>query len=181
LSADESKVIVGTGEGYQVVDIASKTILGGQVVGSINAITRHPTQPLLYATVTGSSVLEIDAVTGDLERTFPLVGGVQGNAVSPDGALLYVADEAATSVHVVNLATGVEEPSIGGVGGFGLAISPDGAQLYLAKWDQVYIVDRATGALLRTVSVNGSARRIAFASNGVAVVTNESGWVDFIE
>lgn len=181
LSADESKVIVGTGEGYQVVDIASRTILGGQVVGSINTITRHPTKPLLYATVTGSSVLEIDAVTGDLERTFPLSGGVQGNAVSPDGARLYVADEVTTSVHVVNLATGVEEPSIATAGGFGLAVSPDGAHLYLAKWDQVRIVDRATGALLRTVTVSGSARRIAFASNGVAVVTNESGWVDFIE
>ena len=90
-------------------------------------------------------------------------------------------DEAMTSVHVVNLATGLEEPSIATAGGFGLAISPDGAQLYLARGDAVQIVDRATGALLRTVSVTGSARRIAFASNGVALVTNESGWVDFIE
>jgi hypothetical protein len=181
LSADESKVIVGTLEGYQVVDIASKSVVGGQALGMINAITRHPTEPLLYATVTASSVLEIDAVTGDVERTFPLGGGVQGNAVSPDGSRLYVADESLNSVRVVNLATGVEEPSITSAGGFGLAISPDGAQLYLARWDQVVIVDRATGELVRRVSVSGVARRIAFASNGVALVTNEGGWVDFIE
>lgn len=180
LSADESKVIVGTGEGFQVVDIASKTILGGQVTGLINAITRHPTQPLLYATVTGNAVLEIDAVTGAIARTFPLVGAVQGNAVSPDGARLYVADEGHLVVHVVNLATGLEEPSIASAGGFGLAISPDGAHLYLALSNEIRIVDRATGVLLRTVSVNGSPRRIAFLSNGVAVVTNESGWVDFV-
>jgi DNA-binding beta-propeller fold protein YncE len=84
-------------------------------------------------------------------------------------------------VHVVNLATGLQEPSIGSSGGFGLAISPDGANLYLAGSSEVRIVDRATGVLLRTVNVNGSARRIAFLSNGVAVVTNESGWVDFIQ
>jgi hypothetical protein len=42
-------------------------------------------------------------------------------------------------------------------------------------------VDRASGTLVRTVSVGGNARRIAFSSGGVAVVTNESGWVDFVD
>jgi uncharacterized protein YjdB len=47
LSADESKVIVGTDVGFVVVDIASKTAEGATSAGSINTITRHPTQPLL--------------------------------------------------------------------------------------------------------------------------------------
>jgi DNA-binding beta-propeller fold protein YncE/uncharacterized protein YjdB len=181
LSADESKVIVGTDIGFVVVDIASKTAEGATGTGSINTITRHPTQPLLYATVYGSAVLEIDAQTGAVSRTLPISGAPQGNAVSPDGTRLYVADEASSVIHVRNLETGAAEPSFTSTGGFGMAISPDGEFLYLAAGAELRIVDRASGTLVRTVSVGGNARRIAFSSGGVAVVTNEGGWVDFVD
>jgi uncharacterized protein YjdB len=181
LSADESKVIVGTDIGFVVVNIASKTAEAATSTGPINTITRHPTQPLLYATVYGSAVLEINAQTGALSRTFAIGGAAQGNAVSPDGTRLYVADEYGGVIHVRNLETGAAEPSFTSTGGFGMAISPGGEFLYLAAGAEVRIVDRASGTLVRTVSVGGNARRIAFSSGGVAVVTNESGWVDFVD
>lgn len=67
-----------------------------------------------------------------------------------------------------------------GAGGFGLGISPGGL-LYVVSGN-VRIFDRTTGALIRTVVTNGAPRRVGFDPvTGIAVVTNEAGWVDFIQ
>ncbi len=180
LSEDESRLIVGTDGGYVVVNISNGNTVGGLATGLVNTITRHPTEPLLYATVAGSQVLELDAQTGEVVRTFSASGGLQGNAVSPDGSLLYVASESAEQVHIFDLASGAELPGITTSGGFGLAISPDGEFVYLTMFSELRIVDRETGTLVRTVTLGGWARRIAFSDDGIAVVTNQDGWVDFV-
>jgi hypothetical protein len=48
---------------------------------------------------------------------------------------------------------------------------------------RLYIVDRASGALLREVVLGGIARRVEISDDGIAVITNEGepdGWVDFV-
>jgi DNA-binding beta-propeller fold protein YncE len=46
---------------------------------------------------------------------------------------------------------------------------------------QVHIVDPSTQAIVKSYPVGGVVRRIAFTSSGnLAIVANESGWVDLI-
>jgi YVTN family beta-propeller protein len=184
LSQDENTLLVGTDGGLQVIDVPSKSVTGANLApGSVNQITRHPTSALLYATVYGGPIIEINGATRAIVRSFAATGTVQGTAVSLDGTELYIAEEG-DELQIWNLATGQLVQSLPGLGGFGLALSPDGAFIYTATayGGQVRIIDRASRALVRTVTTGGAPRRIAFdPASGTAVVTNEAGWVDFVK
>jgi YVTN family beta-propeller protein len=182
LSLDGSKLFVGSDLGYEIIDLEGGPAQPGAIGGQINAFTRHPSEPLIYATVYGVGVIEISQETGQVTRNFPVVGTPQECVVAPDGSRLYIAEEFANQIKVYDLETGVEAAPFTSAGGFGMALTPDGSQLYVTNLGQVHIVDRASGTLVRSVNVGaGVPRRIAFSTGGIAVVTNESGWVDFIE
>jgi uncharacterized protein YjdB len=186
LSTDESHLFVGTNGGVERIDLTTGTataVLG--ITGGVTAFSRHPTAPRLYGNMGYAAVVEIDAESGTVLRIFrPAehgVGGtVQGTAVAPDGSHVYVALEGGDLLSW-NLATDALGPKLTAGGGFGLALSPDGEFLYVARGGEVLIVDRASLVLLRRVTVGGWARRIAVREDGVALVTNENGWVDFIK
>jgi DNA-binding beta-propeller fold protein YncE len=185
LSPDEQHLFVGTGFGVQRIDLSTgaATVLAG-VSASVTAFSRHPSAPRLYGNMGYASVVEIDSENGNVLRTFnqagPNFGTLQGTAVSPDGTRLYAALEGGDLLSW-DLETGAPGPQLTSGGGFGLAVSPDGSVLYVARGADVLIVDRASLALLKTVAVGGFARRVAVRPDGVAVVSNESGWVDFIK
>lgn len=186
LSPDESHLLVGTASGVEWINLATRaaTVVPG-ITGSVTAFSRHPTAPRLYGNMGYAAVVEIDAESGTVLRTFTLaeqgLGGLlQGTAVAPDGSHVYAALEDGDLVSW-NLATGALGPKLVGGGGFGLALSPDGQFLYVARGGDVLIVDRASLVLLRRVTVGGFARRMAVRSDGVALATNESGWVNFIK
>jgi DNA-binding beta-propeller fold protein YncE len=176
---------VGTGDGFERFDLASKRSLGGTAVGAIYKITHHPSKPLLYASG-GAGVFELDDRSGEIVRR--IRGGVNGHAVAPDGKRLYTTGYGG-GIGVWNLETGAQEPSVGFVFGTDLTVSPDGRFLYvvygsnhIVDGSRLYIVDPASGALLRRIVLGGLARRIAMSSDGTAVITNEGpdGWVDFV-
>ena len=48
LSDDGSILIVGTSHGLKMIDLASKSSLGGTGAGPVVKITHHPSLPLLY-------------------------------------------------------------------------------------------------------------------------------------
>ena len=186
LSPDESALFVGTGNGVEKIDLATKvaTPVSG-VVGSVTAFSRHPTEPRLYGNQAYANVVEIDMANGTALRTFDptllgVSGTVQGTAVSLDGTRLYAALEDGDLVSW-NLETGAGAGKLTAGGGFGLALSPDDAVLYVARGGSVLLVDRASLSLLKTVSVGGTVRRVAVRADGVALAANESGWVDFIK
>jgi hypothetical protein len=182
LSQDESTLFIGTDQGLQVVDVATKTVVSTNLAtGSINSISRSPSGALLYATVYGGPILEIDGATRTISRTLAVSGTVQGTAVSQDGTELYIADEG-DNLQIWNLTTNQLKETVPGAGGFGLGLSPDGKFIYTAQGGQVRIIDRVSRAVLRTVLTGGTPRRIAFDPvTGTAVISNESGWVDFVK
>ena len=188
---DGSVLTVGTTEGFERFDVASRRSLGGTAVGWIYKITHHPSKPLLYASGP-AGVFELDDRSGEIVRR--IRADVLGHTVSPDGKRLYtIRFGYGGSIGVWNLETGAQEPSVGSVWGNDLAFSPDGRFLYVILANnhivgnsRLYIVDPVSGAEVREVVLGGLTRRIAMTADGTAVITNEGansaelGWVDFV-
>jgi DNA-binding beta-propeller fold protein YncE len=147
-----------------------------------NGIAFHPTQSLMYVAARDTGeVTEVDLATFSIGRRFTPGQSPQGIVISPDGRELYVAREAGP-LAVIDTATGmITDQVMSATGGFGLALTPDGAELWMTRpgAGSVARIDRATHAGIGTLTTGGSPRRVGFSSNGsVAVITNESGWVD---
>jgi uncharacterized protein YjdB len=185
LSEDETVLTVGTDQGIERIDLATGHSLGGTTVGGIRKVTRHPHEPLLYASG-GPGVLELDAESGAIVRRFR--GSVFSHAVTSDGTKVYTVN--LSGVSVWDLETGEQEELPGNLFGDDVVLSPDDRFLYvlfssdhIAGGSRVYIVDRLSGALLRTVILGAQSSRIAMAPDGTALITNlgrETGWVDFV-
>lgn len=180
LSVDGSVLTVGTSQGLEVVDLATKRS-AGIAVGLVRKIIRHPSKPLLYAG--GPGVLELDDSSGEILRAFD--GDSWSFAVTPDGTRLYIVGvDLGTSVW--NLETGLREPGLN-VFGEEVAITPDGKLLYVLYpfpgVSRLFVHDRASGTMVREVILGGLAQRIAMSRDGIAVITNADdtdGWVDFV-
>jgi YVTN family beta-propeller protein len=144
----------------------------------------HPSGTRLYvATRAAGTVMEVDTVRHQVNRTFVTGGRPQGLAASSDGRFLYVANER-DGLNVVCLATGrvVRTLDVGGAG-VSLALSPDERSVYvgLVFAGAVAIVDAASLTVRATLRTGGRPRGIAFDPTGrVAIVANESGWVDLL-
>jgi len=190
LSADGSVLTVGTSDGFERFDVATKRSLGGSAPGWVSKITRHPSKPLLYASG-AAGVLEIDDRSGEIIRRFR--GGVNGHVLSADGKRLYTIGFSDGGIGVWNLETGAQEPSVGSVFGTDLTLSPDGGFLYVIFGSshilgnsRLYIVDPASGTVVREVVLGGLTNRIEMSTDGIAVVSNEGatagelGWIDFV-
>jgi large repetitive protein len=185
LSKDEQTLFVGTEYKLEVIDVPSKIVVNDNLAaGWVNAISRAPGSDLLYAVVNGSTIVEIDGTTRAIVRTLPVLdGGLQETAASLDGTELYVVQEGGDLI-VWGLATNQLKQRVPGAGGFGLGLSPDGKFLYVASSfaGEIRIIDRLSRVVLRTITVGGTPRRVAFdPASGIALVTNESGWVDFVK
>lgn len=183
LSEDGSVLIVGTDHGLEMIDLATKASLGGAGGGDVDKITHHPSRPLLYATVLGRSVLELDATSGEIIRSF--YGNFFSHAVTPDGTHLYTVSFP-DGVSVIDLDTGTQEQGPA-VNGTDLTFSPDGKFLYvilgnddMGGGSRLYIVDRASGITVREVTLGALAKRIAMSEDGTAIITNWYDWVDFV-
>ena len=182
ISADGGTLVLGTTEGIELLDLASGTFHGGSAIGHVSKITRHPLRPVFHATVPHVGVYEIDAVSGEVTRTFP--ARIETHAVSPDGTRLYASgrDEV---IRVWNLDTGAEERSLPSFGGFDMAVTPDGKFLYLVWGAELRLVDPRSGALVGTLDLGGQGGQIAVSRDGIAAITNEdwssgAGWIDFV-
>jgi DNA-binding beta-propeller fold protein YncE len=161
----------------------------GRVIGSValpatsHHLALHPAGDRLYvATRTAGSVLEIDVHRLKVLRTFAIGGWTQGLAISPDGTMLYVANEQ-RAFEAIRLGTGKLvariEPERGAVG---LALSPDHRLLYTAhtRDGRVGVIDVSSLTQRGTLLTGGRPGQIAFDRSGHVLITNEAGWVDIL-
>jgi YVTN family beta-propeller protein len=119
-------------------------------------------------------------------RTFSPGGTIQEVRLSPDGSELYTVNEEGTFfVYSLGSGTLASSLNLGGSGAFGASItpSPDRSKLWvtLISAGEVKVVDRATRTITRTIYVGGNPRRIAFMSDGTAVIANEFGYVTWVK
>ncbi|HKR57203.1 MAG TPA: YncE family protein, partial [Gemmatimonadales bacterium] len=170
---------------YQVDRGTKATLQVFGTVGTGNAITFGRNDSMVYVSSQNQYVDEFNYKTKTPGRSFTFSTTAQGMAVSPDGTLLYVADEGSGQLETINLGSGTMT-SVGTPGGgpFDLQLSPDGTKIWvsLSQSGLVQEWDRATMTRLRTIPVNGVPRRIAVTpASSLVVVPNESGYVTFIK
>ena len=181
MSRDDQTLYVGSGGVVVAYDVTTKAEKGRMAVaGTINAMTLHPTQPLMYFTgYDAGTVTEINTSTNAVTRTFHVAGTAQEAVVTPNGATLYVPIEGG-DLAMFDLTSGVQGPSISGAGGFGAALTPDGLELWVVSGGTLKMVDLAARTY-RPLALPAYGRRIVFSNDAsVAVLTQEGGGFMFV-
>src|SRR3989442_628423 len=114
ISPDERTLFVTTNaDSLYAIQLATKRVVAAiPLPAASHHLTMHPSGKLLYvATRAAGTVMEIDATTFQILRTFPVGGQTQGLAVSADGTELYVADEAG-GLDVLDLMRGMQAAAV---------------------------------------------------------------------
>lgn len=175
-------VSVSTGQVY-VVDVASNTIVDSILLGpAVNGFARNPKRNVIYiSSRDGGNVVEVDAATDAVLRTFTTGGRPQRLAVSPDGKELLVANET-NGLEIWTLATGTRDTALA-IEAYGLGLSPDGMKAYVSGplSGIITIVDRPDRSVDTVLTVGATPRNVAFDRQGTtAVITNEGGFVTVV-
>lgn len=191
LAADGANLILGTAiparlyattaaRAVQVFAVPGLAQVATISVGSSpNGLALSPDGQTLYVSSRdGGSVVAVNVATNAVTRTY-LIGGLpQQLAISPDGAELSVANEAGVlNVIIVSDGISISLPFPNGSLPFGIGLTPDSTQLFvtLAGSGEVRVLDRQSRSLVRTLTVGGTPRNVAFTSDGrFALVTNEA-------
>jgi YVTN family beta-propeller protein len=190
---DPYRVIVGP-EGQQVyvttnagilvlIDPAMRRVTRTVQLGrNLNGLALSADGTRVYVGDVEGTIYELDAA-GDVLRTFAASGRPQGLGLSADGRELYAAGEDGDLI-VLSLDTGAEIARVAlGAGGFGLAVTPDQTQVWVTSpaAGRVFVLDRVSHTIRRTLGVGGIPRRLAFDRSGtLAVVADETGAIRFV-
>ena len=188
----------GSGD-LSVIDAATQSVVATVPLGKRpRGIKLSPDRKSLYVALSGSpnagpgvdrrslppadraadGIGEIDAATLTIKRIIHAGVDPEQLDVSADGSRLYVANEDAAQLTVVDLPSGRivstvkvgEEPE-------GVAVRPDGKVVYVTSeaGGNVFAIDTATNRLLARIAVGHRPRGIAFLPDGShAYVTLES-------
>jgi DNA-binding beta-propeller fold protein YncE len=161
----------------------------GRVLGSIalpatsHHLALHPAGDRFYvATRAAGSVLEVELSRYRVLRSFALGGWPQGVVVSPDGTMLYVANER-HGIDVIGLGNGkcvarLECDS----GSVALAMSPDQRFLYAGypRQGRFALIELPSLKQRGTLEPGGRPGQIAFDGNGRVILANQAGWLDIL-
>ena len=184
VSPDGRRIYVTTADGtLYVIRAATNTVITTLFVGAAaNGLAWSPDGSRLYVSSRDAgTVVAINPETNSITRTYTVGGMPQRLAVAPDGTELYVANEI-SGLNVVNVASGAVSSKSFGTAGYGLGLTPGGNRLYvtLPQAGEVRVLNRSTRNLVKTFSIGGTPRNVAFGSDGTALVTNEQS-VTFIQ
>jgi DNA-binding beta-propeller fold protein YncE len=150
----------------------------------IPQITTHPSgQWVLVPCWRAGVIVEVDAASMKVTRRFEVGGIVQDVVVSPDGQMLYAANEAGW-LDAIHLPSGRRMATIEfDTAALGLALSADAMHLYvgLLGGGRVLVLQRQGLVERASIPTGGRPRLIANAPDGNAIlVANEAGWVDLV-
>lgn len=172
-----------------VIDIATQRITRAFPLNGARRIALSPDGTLAYvtgydSTGTVATLSTVETVTGKIRGTVPLGINPYGVAVSPDGALVYVANsgvfqgtEPGTvsvidpgSQRIVNTVQVGQNPGP-------IAVSPTGDAVYVGNYSlgfgSVAVIDAATGAVADMIQVGFVPTGIAFVPNHhLVLITN---------
>jgi uncharacterized protein YjdB len=174
LSPDESRLVVGTVDGVEVLDLGTESSIASHPIGQVNRLVRDPVRPVVYAVGVFGSVYEIGVVGEMTVRTLAFPGDVEDLAVAPDGARLYALAASEDVIYVWNLETGSVEGRLTTARGKSLALRPDGKFLYVMDLGRLTIIEPVAGVVLCRLDLGIWPRQIAFAGD-LAIVVDYNG------
>lgn len=167
------------------------------VVGYTTMNNKDPITPIsspdgsiIYVTCSASGVLQVVDVTSDADlklRNEIAVGKTPwGSALTPDGALIYVANRGSNDISIINTSTYAVTQTIPvGSAPWGVAINPSGKLAYVANSGSgtVSVIDVVAGKVITNVQVESNPHWLSFSPDGkfVYVTNNVSGSVSVID
>jgi len=182
----DSLLLVGTDEGHvYIVRLATRAIVDSFPTAVTNSLVMRGDTTVFANELSPAGVVEYNLRTRQVVRTLPVSGVPQGMVVAPSGTTLYVANETGY-LQFWDLTTGTLtiQTALPPAGGYGLARNPANGLLYVSTsylGSRVLVVDPATKLIVRTILTGGTPRRISFTTDGLGIVANEQGWVDYIK
>jgi YVTN family beta-propeller protein len=175
-------VTTNVGAVLQIEPETRRVVWSVQLGGNLNGLAVNPAGERIYVGNVGGTLYELNP-TGEVTRELRLAGKPQGLALSSDGKELYAAAESGDFV-VIDLESWSETARIPlGTGGFGIAVTPDQSQVWVTApaTGEVFVIDRQSRGIVRTIAVGGTPRRIAFDRSGAtAAIANEAGTIDMV-
>ena len=165
--------------------------------GTFEGLAVSPDGATLYVAADAGSIGRVNAADGKILTWFGAYGRPEGLVLSPDGTVLYSANETGTDalggwVDALDAATLQLKKRVHVGSPYSMALSPDGKTLVVGgalggdgtvhsiRNPKVTIIDRATMTVLAVFDIDGGRRRVAFTSDGRAVMTNTSGAIDIL-
>jgi WD40 repeat protein len=174
LSPDESRLVVSTENGVEVLDLASAVSIASHTFGQVNRVVPDPVRPVVYAITSFGYVYEVGLEGEMTARGLAFPAAISDLAVAPDGARLYALGE---GIHVWNLESGSVEGTLTTVEGRSFALRPDGKFLYVMNFEGITIIEPVAGLVLGRVEVGAYLRQIAFSAD-LAIVVDVDGNTD---
>ena len=100
-----------------------------------------------------------------------------GVAITPDGSLVYIANEDSQTVSKINMSffTIIDIPLASGANPYGVAITPDGASVYVSNsaGNDVNVINVGSNSITATIPIGHGARQIKITPDGsLAYVAN---------
>jgi len=180
---DGGSVFVTTDIGrIYVIDVQTQAKVDSFTIGTAsNGVAEDSARSLVYlSSRDGGTVTRYNTASATVVDTFVTMGRPQRMALSPNGNVLFIANED-LGLDIWNTQTGQRIVSVP-MSAYGLGISPDGTQVYVAGADDsIKIIDAATHLILQTLHTGVVTRNVAFEANGrTAIVTDQGDMVHFI-
>ena len=186
VSPDGAKLFVAADDSVRIVALPSGGRAGAFHTGGAGGMAFDASGSRLYvAAGIARTVVEVDAATGAMLRTF---GGFENTVrgVVIDGGFLYAVIDRATAVgrvQVADLASGAIVATISvGSGADAITFNPVARQLVVStRSGTAEVIDPVARAVVTVVVLGGTPRGIAYDAHGASViVANENGWIDVL-
>ncbi len=185
LSPDGSLLYVAKQGAIDVFSTATRALVSSVTIPSlVNGMALSADGSILWAATSFTGqVYRITTSNMAITNSVSVGGTAQEVVYHEASGSVYVANESGW----VDVLKGSDLTTLGRIsnlpGAFGMRLSPDATKLYVAGSlaGRVYVVDRATGSIQKTVNVGGTPRRIVFLPDGRAAVANESAYVSLVQ
>lgn len=185
LSPDGSLLYVAKEGGIDVFSTATRALVSSVTIPSlVNGMALSADGSTLWAATSfGGMVYRITTSNMTIATSVSVGGTAQEVVYHEASGTLYVANESGW----LDVLKGSDLTAVNRInslpGAFGMRLSLDATKLYISgsQVGKVYVVDRASGTILKTVVVGGSPRRITILPDGRAAVANESAYVNLIQ
>ena len=183
ISPDESIAVASYSDSVKVKVYNIKTgKLIRNIGGFINPrnIIFSPDGKLFYISDSGLGLLiAFDAATCKIIKTYPVGYGAFGTAINKVGNLIFINNEAANTLTVLNVKTNSVKTVISGFSQprQGVKLNPDNSKLYVTNFanDKITVVDVATLKIDTSISGFNKIRAISITKNGNTLFAANSG------